>query len=288
LAERAEPQVHEGAHPPARVRAGVVLRASLRRALLEETAEITPIALYVVSLAVGLLSQAFFARLVDAVPNAALGAYQGHFGAFILIGVAVFDLQQATVGGLAKAVRAAQLSGSFESMLATPTPTGLVLFAMMLPSSLMAIGRVLLFVGVGRFLFGLSFSTINALGVAAVLVASIGAFLGFGLIAAALTMVLRRSDPLSRLIASMSAVAGGVFYPTTVLPRWLAVAGQALPIAPALEGLRAAMLRGAGPGALASPLLRLGFVAVVVAPLGAWFFGRMVARARGDGSMTAW
>ncbi len=267
---------------------GVVVLAVLRRALLEETAELTPIVLYLISLGVGLVSQAFFARLVDAVPNAVLGAYQGHFGAYILIGVAAYDLQQSTVGGLARAVRAAQISGSFESMLATPTPTGLLLFALMLPSSLMALGRILVFVTVGRFLFGLSFSTIDPLGVAVMLVASTASFAGFGLLAAALTMVLRRSDPLSRLLAAMSAVAGGIFYPTAVLPRWLASAGRVLPIVPVLEGLRAAMLKGAGPAALEGPLVHLGLTAVVVVPVGAWFFGRMVARARVDGSMTAW
>ncbi len=267
---------------------GVVLAASLRRSLVEEASEITPNLLYVISLGVGILSQAFFARLVDAAPNAMLGAYQGHFAAFLLLGVSLLDVQNATVGGLSRAIREAQLSGSLESLLATPTPTGLVLMALMLPASVAALARMVVYAIVGRFLFGLSFANVSPLGVLAVLVAAFASFAAFTLVGAALTMILRRSDPISRLIAAMSIVAGGVFYPSSVLPKWLSVAGSFLPIAPALEGLRAAVMHGAGPLALEGPLARLLAVVVVVGPVGAWLFGRMIARARVDGSMTAW
>jgi ABC-2 type transport system permease protein len=235
---------------------------------VEEASELTPNVLYVISLGVGILSQAFFARLVDAAPNAMLGAYQGHFAAFLLLGVCLLDMQNATVGGLSKAIREAQVTGSLESLMATPTPTGLVLMALMLPASVAALARMVVYGIVGKFLFGLTFASVNVLGV--------------------VVMILRRADPVSRLIAAMSIVAGGVFYPSTVLPKWMAMAGSFLPIAPALQGLRAAVMRDAGPLALEGPLAKLGAVVVVVGPIGAWLFGRMIARARVDGSMTAW
>jgi ABC-2 type transport system permease protein len=267
---------------------GAVLAASLRRSLAEEASEITPNVLYVLSLTVGILSQAFFARLVDAAPNVMLGAYQGHFAAFLLLGVSLLDVQNATVGGLSRAIREAQMSGSLESLLATPTPTGLVLAALMLPASVAALARMVVYGIVGKLLFGLTFANVSPLGVLVMLVASFASFAAFTLVGAALTMILRRADPLSRLIAAMSVVAGGVFYPSTVLPKWLAAAGRFLPIAPALEGLRAAVMHDAGPADLEGPIVRLGLVIVVAGPLGAWLFGRMIARARVDGSMTAW
>lgn len=267
---------------------GAVLAASLRRSLVEEASELTPNVLYVISLGVGILSQAFFARLVDAAPNAMLGAYQGHFAAFLLLGVCLLDMQNATVGGLSKAIREAQVTGSLESLMATPTPTGLVLMALMLPASVAALARMVVYGIVGKFLFGLTFASVNVLGVVVMLVAAFASFTAFTLVGAALTMILRRADPVSRLIAAMSIVAGGVFYPSTVLPKWMAMAGSFLPIAPALQGLRAAVMRDAGPLALEGPLAKLGAVVVVVGPIGAWLFGRMIARARVDGSMTAW
>jgi ABC-2 type transport system permease protein len=261
-----------------------VLAASLRRAWLEQTAELLPPLLYFVSLGIGLLSQAFLGRMVDAAQNRSLGAYQGHYAAFLLLGVALLDLQQAAVGGLGRAIREAQRSGSLESMLVTPTPTSLLLFALTLPAVLASLARLALYAIVGALLFGLSLSTVSWPAVVAVLLASLAGFAAFALVGAALTMLLRRADPLNLFLAATSAIAGGVFYPRGVLPSWLARAGELLPITPALEALRAAMLRGE---LATAPLVRLLAFALVVGPIGAWLFQRSLARARVDGSLTA-
>jgi ABC-2 type transport system permease protein len=139
-------------------------------------------------------------------------------------------------------------------------------------------------------MFGLQLSAINLLGVAAVLVASIAGFASITLAGAALTMILRRADPLNLLIAATSVIAGGVFYPRTILPHWLSWLGSILPIAPALDALRAACVYDAGPlePSVYRPLLRLAAFVVAVGPLGAWLFARTLSRARHEGSLTTY
>jgi len=272
-----------------RVAVWPVLAASVRRSFLEQTSELTPLLLQLIGMGMGLLSQAFLGRLVDAAPNSKLGSYTGHYATFLLLGMALLDLQNAVVGGLARRIREAQLTGSLEGLLATPTPTPVVLLALALPDTIGALLRMLLYALVGRLLFGMQFDAINVLGVAVVLAAALAGFAAFTLVGAALTMALRRADPLNLLLAATSMIAGGVFYPRGILPHWLALLGNLLPIAPALDGLRAAIVHSAGPLApsVTGPLARLGLLVLVVGPLGAWLFAKMVARAKHEGSLTA-
>jgi ABC-2 type transport system permease protein len=266
-----------------------VVSASVRRALVEETSELTPLVLQLVSFGLGLLSQAFLGNLVDAGSNAALGAYQGHFATFLLLGLAFLDLQNSTVGGLSHAIRNAQLHGSLESMLATPTPVSRLLFALAVPDVVLALFRLVLYAAAGALLFHLQLGDVNLLGLGAVLIAAIAAFAALAVSGAALTMILRRADPLSLLVAATSVIAGGVFYPRSILPKWLVVTGDLLPIAPALDALRAAVVYGAGPTepSVVHPLLRLVLFVTIVGPLGGWLFARALAKARHDGSLTS-
>ena len=270
------------------VRARVVVAASIRRALVEQTSELTPAALQLISLVIGLFSQAFLAHMVDSGDNAALGAYEGHYAIFLLLGMALLDLQHAVVGGLSRSIREAQLHGSLESLIATPSPIALVLFALAVPEVLFAFGHLLLYALAGVLLFGLRLGGINFFGLAAVLMVSLLAFSTVALTGAALAMWLRRADPLNLFIAAASAIAGGVFYPRAILPRWLAIAGEVMPIAPALDALRAACVFHAGPFAptVLHPLAHLAVFVLVVAPLGAWLFVLALSRARRDGSLT--
>jgi ABC-2 type transport system permease protein len=279
-------RVTPGAVP--RVTVAGVVAASVRRAILESTNELTPVVLQVLGLGMALLSQAFLGRLVDASPNAKLGSYAGHFAAFLLLGAAVLDLQTSVVRGLAYRIRQAQMEGSLEGMLATPTPVALLLLALALPEVLFAVARLALYGFFGWLLFGVRFGAVSGMGVLLVLIASVAAFSAFALVGAALTMLLRRADPMNLLLAAASAIAGGVFYPRGILPAWLEQLGGLLPIAPTLDGLRAAVVLGSGPLELGGPLLRLGLTVALVGPLGAWLFARMLARARIDGSLTSY
>jgi ABC-2 type transport system permease protein len=271
------------------VRASVVLAASLRRALVEQSSELTPLAIGLASLVLALVSQAFLGHLVDAGYNAALGAYEGHYATFLLLGMALLDVQFSVIGGLSRSIREAQIYGTFESLLATPTPMPLLLLALALPEIVFALARLLFYAALGVILFGLKIDVVNLFGVTVVLTAAFAGFAALTLFGASLTMILRRADPLTVLISTSSMIAGGVFYPRGIMPHWMAAVGGVLPIAPAVDALRAACVYHAGPmePSVLRPLLRLGAFVLVAGPLGAWLFSRTLARARQEGSLTS-
>jgi ABC-type polysaccharide/polyol phosphate export permease len=132
------------------------------------------------------------------------------------------------------------------------------------------------------------FGAASFAGAGVVLLVAMAGFATLSLAGGALTMILRRANPLNLVIASTSLIAGGVLYPRGILPHPLRWAGALLPITPALDGLRAAIVHGQGPLQLGGPLLRLAAFALLGGPLAAWLFTRSLARARQDGSLTSY
>jgi ABC-2 type transport system permease protein len=106
------------------------------------------------------------------------------------------------------------------------------------------------------------------------------------LLAAGSTMLVRRNNPVTLLLGSVSFFVSGVVYPVTVLPRWLQHAGKLLPLTHALAALRGAFLVGATPGDVADSLLALAIFAAVLIPTGGATFAYALRRARVDGSLT--
>jgi ABC-type polysaccharide/polyol phosphate export permease len=265
----------------------IVWRAFLRRARLEAASQLTPFFIQLAAIGMGLLSQGYLGRLVDSADNPVLGEYSGHFAGYLICGIALLDLQNALVGGLGRKIRESQLFGWLEVMLATPTPPSLLLSGLVLPDLFGSLLRLMLYAVAGVLLFGLDASAVNVPGVLVMLAGAALAFAAFALVGAAVTMTLRRADPLGLLLAAAAMIAGGVFYPRGILPGWLQAIGSWVPIAPALDGLRAAVVQGRGPLELGEPLLRLGAITLVVGLIGALWFARALARARVDGSLTA-
>jgi ABC-2 type transport system permease protein len=264
-----------------------VLGAFLRRSLFESTRELTPLALQLASIGMGLLSQAYLGKLVDSAPNPQLGSYSGHFAAYLLLGIALLDLQLATVGGLARKIRDAQHLGWLETMLVTPAPAWLLLVGLALPDVLGSLLRMVIYAAAGALIFGLDLGAVSVAGVLVTLGAALAAFAAFALVGAALAMMLRRADPLQLFLSAAALIAGGVFYPRGVLPAWMQSVGAWVPIAPALDALRAAVVHGRGPAELGQPLLRLAIIVAVVGVIGALVLRRALVRARDEGSLTA-
>ena len=266
---------------------GIVLGAFFRRALLDAASQRSAQLLRLLGFVASAAALLFLARLVDAAAHPAL-AGRGGYGGFVLLGFVVADLQRTAVSALAARIREAQLQGTLETMLATPTPTWAVLLGVALPDLAAALLRAAVYLAVAGLLFRLPLGRLDPGATTLTLALALVAFAAVGLFAAALTLRLRRADPLGGLLAGASLIAGSVLYPPSVLPGWLAALGALLPIHPALAALRPALLDGAGISGLAAPLARLALFALLVAPAGAWLFARALARARAEGSLTTY
>ena len=173
-------------------------------------------------------------------------------------------------------------------MLASPTPTWLLLLGLSLPDLLSVLLRNSAYLVLVALVSPQLIAQAAPLSAIVVVLVSLFSFAALGLLGAAFTLYMRRSNPIATLIGGLSVVAGGVLYPAAVMPQWLQLAGGLLPISPALEALRGALLDGAPLSSLGGALLRLSVFAAVMLPLSAWAFARALRRARDDGSLSAY
>lgn len=235
-------------------------------------------------LAVG--SLLFLSRFVGAAVNPHLAAYRGNYLGFAVLGLLATEFQQVGVSVLAQRIRVAQMMGTLEAEVATPAPPWMVLGAPPLYEFGIAALRSAGYLLGAKLLLGLDLPHVCWISLLLGIPLIIGAFTGLGLLAAATTMLVRRMNPVSTVIGSLSFFLSGVMYPVTVLPTWLREAGGLLPLTHALAVLRGALLVGASPTDLRGALLALLVFSGVLAPVGVGLFAYALRRARVDGSLS--
>src|SRR6202007_455304 len=104
-------------------------------------------------------------------------------------------------------------------------------------------------------------------GAIAVLIASILAFAGLGILSASYQILFKRGNPAKWIVLGISSLFGGMMYPVSVLPGPLQTVARLIPMTYSLEGMRAALLEGAGWNRISSSILALLVFAAILLPL---------------------
>src|SRR5439155_13113975 len=112
------------------------------------------------------------------------------------------------LGSFAAKLRNEQLTGTLEAMLITPTPIPLIILSSALWDFLMTSVRVVAYLGVG-LLFGLRLRFDSLPAFFLILILTILAFSGVGILSAAFILYLKKGDPINFIISSASALFGG-------------------------------------------------------------------------------
>jgi len=171
-----------------------------------------------------------------------LGGYGGDYFSFVIIGIALTDYMSVTLDEFSDEISDAQVEGTLETLLVTPTSVYTILFSSSLYSYLLTSLRVMVYMLFGILIFGLKLHLTSVLALVVLIILTIGSFVGIGLISAAFILVFKQGSPIPSLMTTASALLGGVFYPVDVLPAWLAPISQLLPITHAVEAMRQILL----------------------------------------------
>ena len=226
----------------------------------------------------------FIAQFVNPAGHASLAVYGGDYFAFTLIGLAFNLYVSVGLNAFADGLRQAQMSGTLEAMMMTPTPVPLLIVGSAVWNYSFTTGRVLLYLLIGWAL-GVDFSQANWLAATAGLLLSIVAFASIGIISASVIMVIKRGEPVTALLENLSGLVGGVYYPVELLPVWLSPLAYFLPITYALRLMRLALLTGAGWAELRPDFIALALFSLVLFPLSLVCFRWAVDQARQEGSL---
>ena len=106
--------------------------------------------------------------------------------------------------------------------------------------------RTCVYLAWGALLFGFAPRAANWAGAVVILLASILAFAGLGILSASYTILFKRGNPAKWVVLGVSSLVGGMMYPVSVLPGPLRILARLIPVTYSLEGMRAALLAGAG------------------------------------------
>jgi len=146
--------------------------------------------------------------------------------------------------------------------------------------------RIAVYLAWGAFLFDFPLRAANWLTVVVVLLASLLAFSGLGILSSAYLLLFKRGNPAKWLILGVSSVVGGMLFPVSILPDWLQVIAHLNPITYALDAMRAALLDDATVPSIARPVLILLFFAVILLPVSLATFHWALLRTKVTGTLT--
>jgi len=215
----------------------------------------------------------------------ALPAGDSYFS-FALVGFAFFDYLSVSIDAFESSLNEARQNRTLEALLVTSTPLPLILTGSAIyPFAALAL-RTVVYLAWGVLLFGFAPRSANWLGALAVLLASILAFAGLGILSASYQILFKRGNPAKWLVLGLSALLGGMMYPVTVLPAPLQMVARLIPVTYSLQGMRAALLDGAGWSALGPSIFALLVFAAILLPLSFAVFAWALQRTKVTGTLT--
>ncbi len=210
----------------------------------------------------------------------------GSYFAFALVGFAFFDYLSMALNTFDNSIQEARQNGTLETVLVTQTSLPTILAGSALyPFVLMSL-RTAVYLAWGVFLFDFPVRAANWSGALLVLLASVLAFIGLGVLSASYLLLFKRGNPAKWLVIGVSGVLGGMMYPVSVLPLPLQRIAYLVPITYSLEGMRAALLGRASIAELWTSLRALLLFAVVLLPLSFAVFSWALRRTKITGTLT--
>jgi ABC-2 type transport system permease protein len=240
--------------------------------------------LSIVSLIVGIVPLYFIAGALQPVMSDSIQAEGGHYFGFVLVGMVTLYFLTAAVNLLPGEFAGELRTGTLEAVLSTPARIIEVLVGMIGFGMLWTALRSAVVLVVGWAL-GVQIAWAHLPLAAVVIGLLILAYLPFGMIGSASIIAFRTAGPLAQGILFSSAMLGGVYYPTQVIPSWLQDLSGLMPLTYGLRALRQILLEGAAIEAVLPDLLILAIFALVFLACGTLALSLALRYARRAGTL---
>ena len=215
----------------------------------------------------------------------------------LVVGALMWNFMSSLYNEIAMSIAYERWEGTLEYTFMAPVSRLIHLTGVSLFSLLNSIVQTLI-VLIGLLLFtDLNLRGANMPGVVVVLGVSTIAFVGLGLMAAALpVMSPERGAEATHIFQGSLLLVSGVYYPVEVLPRWLQPLSALSPATYTLSACRKLVgignsgsvpgnLMGASLSAVMRELIILALMGAVLMPLGLWVFGRIETWAKRTGKL---
>ena len=227
----------------------------------------------------------FISGAVQEVAQESIRAEGGSYFGFIVVGLAAVYLLSTAVSAIPGTIAGSIGSGTFEALLVTRTPLPTLLVGLAgYPLVQSALRAAVLLIGGAVLGVDIAWRMMPAVGL--ILLVMVIAYGSIGLIAAALVLVFRTAGPLISVVIAGSALLGGAYYATAVVPGWLRVLTDFVPLTYALRPIRMLLLGGAGVPEVVADVSLLTLIALSTLLIGAGCFVLALAHARKAGTLS--
>lgn len=228
----------------------------------------------------------FVGRLVESDKLPRYGGAATTYLEFVVIGITMGAFVQLALARVAIAIRNEQLMGTLECLLATPTGIATIQLGSAVYDLLYVPLRTALFLLIIAVGFDLDFR-LDGIGPAAVtLLVFIPFVWGLGIAAAAATLTFRVGGTLIGFGLAGLTLVSGAYFPLDLLPEWATTVAEYNPMALAIEGMREALLGGAGWSGVSREVLLLMPAAALSLMAGMTAFVLALRRERRRGTLS--
>jgi ABC-2 type transport system permease protein len=204
----------------------------------------------------------------------------------LLIGAVVWAYLGIIFEILTETVAWERWEGTIEYTFMAPLSRPIHLFGMGLFAIAYGVIRAVLLFAVVALFFSLQLSNANFAAALIVLIVASISFIGIGMMTAVLPLISpEKGTQLGFVAQGILLVVSGVYYPVSVLPEWMQWVAKISPATYALDGIRDAILNGAGISAMWPNIWPLIIIGVVSVPLGLEVFRRGERYAKRHGKL---
>jgi ABC-2 type transport system permease protein len=208
------------------------------------------------------------------------------FVLYLLIGTTMWSYLSAVFDVVAETIAWERWEGTIEYTLMAPVRRSLHLIGTCCYAVTYAVVRAALIFAVVAVLFSVDLGRANVLTALLVVVVGSVSVIGLAIVAAVLPLLFtERGAQMTFVIHSSLLLISGVYAPVDVLPGWLQVLSPLSPMTYVLRAVRAGLLEGAAPGAVAGDLLILALMGVALIPIGLMVFRSAERYARRTGRL---
>lgn len=247
----------------------------------------------------------FFLSLITRESGLTFYPYGDNYVSFVVLGMCVHYISFTNLGDPFRRVARLYWGGTMDLYLLSPLSYFTPLMGIMFRSVIDDYPRVVLSLLFGSLLFGATFTGTYILQAILLLVLTLMATFGLGLISASSFYLLnfkQENEPVRFIFQEIIvALTAGYYYPLTVLPYPLQLLGSFIPHTYALDAARRLIIPGGDLFARVLPLqqaidippvtldfLVLILMTVVTVPLGYWMYVAGIKKARREGTLTRW
>jgi ABC-2 type transport system permease protein len=237
---------------------------------------------------VNALSITFIGKASSAITGVAMSAEDiNHFILFLLVGTLVWHYLALVFDLVSESIQWERWEGTIEYTFMAPISRLTHLMGQAAFAILYGIFHTGLILGIVALFFQVDLSQANFLSMMLIVVAGSMSFVGLGMLAAVLPLLSpEKGLQMTNIIKALVLLVSGVYYPIEVLPSWLQPLSKISPAYYMLEGMRKALLDGAGVSGLLMPvIIPLLITGVITIPVGLYAFMRAERYAKQTGKL---